>query len=405
MGILEITTIIIFLIYPLGELVRVNILPNITIHPLDFFVFFLVTFFFVTNFKRSSRIFFGPVDKSLLSFAVITTISLIVNLYWLSPNQLLVSALYLIRLFFYMGVFFVIKNLSTQFVQKILMPLLFFNGLIILFTGFFQFIYYPSLIEMFKFGWDKHVYRLFSVFLDPNYAGAFLSLFLFLIYGLTYKNVLENQKTKSLILSFLSLFTIFAIFLTFSRSAILMSLVGSIVFFSLINKKKIILYFLLFLIIFVTISSPKFYIENMNLFRTYSSFQRIDSAKIAYNIFSKNIFFGVGFNTYRYALEKYGYRTKKDIAKSHADSGTDNSILFLATTSGIFGLISFVILLVNLKKSVMQKIKDKDYLSIVFISSLAGLILSSQFINSFFYTPILLWFWTLYAITQSKELS
>ena len=68
------------------------------------------------------------------------------------------------------------------------------SGSLIVLLGFIQLMFYPALRNLYYLGWDEHLYRMFSTFLDPNFAGAFFVLFtLFVIdMSLRYKKEFKN---------------------------------------------------------------------------------------------------------------------------------------------------------------------------------------------------------------------
>lgn len=245
---------------------------------------------------------------------------------------------------------------------------------------------------------------MFSVFLDPNFAGAFFVLYLLFTVGLAFENI--NKKIYKLagIYAIIAGITLIAIFMTYSRSALVMFLVSSFTFFILIKKKKFILFIVGITFLYVIIASPRFYIENVNLFRINSSIERIESANIAIKIIEKNPIFGVGFNAYRYALVKYNLRSLGTKYPSHADAGTDNSFLFITATAGIAGLISYLYLWFLLLKRIYQKSREKNnFFASAVLSSAIGLTINAQFINSLFFGSLMLWMWVVLSVTDSKK--
>lgn len=187
-----------------------------------------------------------------------------------------------------------------------------------------------------------------------------------------------------------------------------MLLVSAIIFSILTKKIKWIFGIILISVIFISISSRSFNIENVNLFRIASTEARIDSARIAMQIIKDNSIFGIGFNTYRYAQIKYGFRNPGDSRLSHADAGTDNSFLFILATTGIVGLIFYLNLLWKiLKMSYLnyEQYKNQDvqkYIAIAIIASVGGIMIDSLFINSLFYSGMLAWLWILLGVTAKK---
>ncbi|MCL4353578.1 O-antigen ligase family protein [Patescibacteria group bacterium] len=243
---------------------------------------------------------------------------------------------------------------------------------------------------------------MFSSFLDPNFLGEFLALNFILAFGYTINYLKRNKIKLSLFLGF-DFFLLAAIILTYSRSALVMLIIGMTIFFILYRlPKKYIFGFLALIIVFVLISPRAFKSEGTNFFREYSSMERLVSAGNALSIFARNPLIGIGFDAYRYAQIRYGFRTAKTAIISHADAGTDNSFLFVTATTGIAGLIAYVFMWLNILKlqalKINQKNKNLKLTGIVFISSALGLFIGSFFINSLFYPFIMEWVWVMASI-------
>jgi O-antigen ligase len=126
------------------------------------------------------------------------------------------------------------------------------------------------------------------------------------------------------ILAVFSFLDIGAIYLTYSRSALLMLVVSLFVFLWFYGMKKYLAGVFVLLLIFLFFSPKSFQTEGTNIFRIASSEARIESAKTAIEIAQKQPLFGVGFNAYRYAQNRYGYLTDKKWGETHAGAGTDN---------------------------------------------------------------------------------
>ncbi|MCL5970754.1 MAG: O-antigen ligase family protein, partial [Patescibacteria group bacterium] len=216
-----------------------------------------------------------------------------------------------------------------------------------------------------------------------------------------------KKLRSSLVIFIFILFTLHAIFLTYSRSTLIMFLVSSITMAILIRKKKIILiiFGLLFLVFFM--SYKDFYIENINLFRVVSSKARIYSMENALQIIKDHPLIGVGFNTYRYTQIKYGFRGGKVAEYSHADAGTDNSFLFVLATTGIIGFGAYIYLFWSVLLSAKSKMEDKKkmlqpVIPFVLIASLVGLFFNALLINSLFFPFLMEWIWILLGITSTS---
>lgn len=359
---------------PLAEVARLPF-NDVAVTLLDVGVAATVALYFLL--KR--RIPNAHLKKPILIFAATLFISLAVNIPRLNASELLVSSLYLLRWVFYALLFFVVLDLSSF--KKRIEQVMIIGGATLVVGGYIQYFLYPDLRNLYYAGWDEHLYRMFSTFLDPNFAGAF-----FVLYFLFLLNKLFKKKT--LIFGFISLVTLIAIVLTFSRSAYIMLVIGTVILLYLEGKKLfsagLIGLFLVSIIIFGQLSM---WSEGTNLLRTASGEARLDSIRNAFTIFKDHPIFGVGFNSYRYAQRDYGFlNEKKKIV--HSGAGTDNSFLFILATAGIVGFLAFVYLFFNI-----SLIKDP-----LVISSISALMVNSLFINSLFYPPIMFWMWIFLAV-------
>ncbi len=365
--------------FPLGMLVRFKVANNIYITPQDIIVFFLFILSIV-SFIRMRRNFMT--DKFMLFqglFLFTGLISLIVNAFLYKDINFLVSILYLLRYVIYLSLF----NISNLFEKKgFERKILVFSGSTFLMLGFLQFFLYYDLKYLYYLGWDNHLYRLFSTFLDPNYAGVFYSLyFIFTFSDVLYKKI--KQSYKELVLSF---FIVIAVYLTYSRTALISFLVGIATIAILKRKLKIFLFSILaFVVLLSTLSDVS--IEGLNPFRTASSVERIISVKEALTIFSDNPAIGVGFNAYRYSLIRNGFRTGVGVAMSNADAGTDNSFLFVLATTGVIGFTFFALSYLFLLKKLYA---ERLIVGIIPFCLTISFLASSLFLNVLFYMPILI---------------
>lgn len=379
MKVLKILTVLILILFPFGELLRFNIGNNIILKPLDVVVGITSLAGFIYTFLQKKKPAF---QKEFLFFPLIGVLALIINSTWLKPYEFIVSFLYLVRWVAYASLFFIVSGFEKSFKEKIKFCLL-IDGLIIVLLGFLQYFFFPSLKSLYYLGWDEHMFRMFSVFLDPNYTGAFFVLYFLFIGGFIYK-----RKKQNVYLILVLLLTLIAIFLTFSRSALLTLIFGTSVFLFLIKRKKLILVLLASIIFFALIFSSKFNVENINLFRGASINARLANYSSALKIITARPFLGVGFDSYRYAKEMYGIKMGWVSAPSHADAGVDNSFLFVLATTGIIGFLAYLYLWTTLLKKT----------SVVVISSIIALFINALFINSLFFPPLMLWIWFILAL-------
>src|SRR3989338_1264508 len=384
MDLLKKIFIFVLFLFPLGEIARIDFGNGVALKPLDIGVGVLVSSWLAFKLFNKQKIRQKNIYIPALLFSLSGFFSLTVGNLQLSLNEFLISFLYLLRWLAYAGVFFVISDFDNDFKKKISNTLIIVGSLVVG-LGYLQYFFYPSLKNLYYLGWDEHMHRMFSVFLDPNFAGAFFVLFFLFLIGVFLKN-------KNISAGILLMLTLGAVFLTFSRSALIMLIISSSLLFVLMHKKIWIAILFGITILVITMSSRYFSIENINLFRIVSSEARLATAKEAVRIILSRPIFGVGFNSYRYARLDYGLRNNKLYLISHADAGVDNSFLFVAATTGIVGFILYLFLWFRIFKIA----------SILAIASIAGIFINSLFINSLFYPFIMLWLWIIIAIKVNR---
>lgn len=398
MDVLKYLLVILIVIFPIAEIGKLQ-LGSIALSINDLFLFLTVLFWAIFNFKKIklNKYF---LTKPIFLFTLVGFFSILFNPLGLDETALLTSVLYLIRWILYATVYFMLVSQDKKFLKKfsdlLLIPITLFIAI-----GYIQFIFYDNLKNLIYLGWDEHLYRLFSSFLDPNFAGTFLVISLIF---LTYKTI-EYIKTKESIkiyfILILTFFNFLAIYLTYSRSAIIMLFI-SVITFLILTKRKILLPILLIpLIAFIFISPKSFQTEGTNLLRIASGEARIQSASIALDIISKHPVLGVGFNAYRYAQNKYANLTDAKWETTHSGAGTDNSFLFVLATTGIVGFSAYIYLIYRIFR--LGKINlNKSSFSPVLIAVLAGVLVNSLFINSLFYVYIMEWVWIMAALTENN---
>ncbi len=327
--------------------------------------------------------------KFFLAFLATGLISLIFSPLNLSFTEFSNSLFYLIRLSLF--AFFLLlcfSDKSKPFRSRI-QSILLYSGISLAILGLLQFIFLPDLSFLSKDGWDPHFFRTVSTFLDPNFVGAYfvLTLLLFLQRRVFYP--------KWQILFFAVVFL--AVLTTFSRSSYLMFLISGL---SISWLKKSIKTALLILTLFaILLLSFQIYTQVVakprNINREQSASFRLTTWQQGLDIFQKSPLFGVGYNSYRYALQKYDLADNQFI-ESHGSSGNDSSLLFIMATTGLIGLIFYLLFLITLARFGLSE-------NIALPSAVIGLLVHSLFANSLFYPAILLWLFLKSADT-SKEI-
>src|SRR3989338_10052214 len=215
---------------PLGVIFRITPVSNVSIYPLDFSagLIFLYVLFQIVIRKENIR------EKKLFImvslFLLVGFISLLINMRYLTLQTFLTSFAYSLRYAAYASIIFAFQFLDQKFKKSINLKLI-VAGTIFTFLGFIQYFYYPNLRNLYYLGWDEHLYRLFSTLLDPNFAGAFLVLFILLLT----ENVIRSFKNRKNLIFFSILWipTLISILLTYSRSAFIMLVISMVVLLSI----------------------------------------------------------------------------------------------------------------------------------------------------------------------------
>ncbi|MEK7160292.1 MAG: O-antigen ligase family protein [Patescibacteria group bacterium] len=399
MGLLKLLFFVFLISFPIAEIGKVQLDNGVSISINDVFLLLLVSawIFFKIRYKKQKKYF---LQKPILIFVSICLITLILNFYNLTLEMFLISLLYLVRFASYVSLYFIIKEFDLNTKNKISFFLL-FSGFITVLIGYIQYFFYPSLGNLFYLGWDEHLYRMFSSFLDPNFAGVFFVLYFIFSLIFVKEYFVKRIIYKLISVSFISILTLIAVYLTYSRSALVMLFVGIITFLILSKKGKLVFIAVSILTLMIFMSPKSFKTEGTNLLRTVSSEARIVSIKQGFYIFEKNPVFGVGFNAYRYAQNKYLGLNNIYWKTTHSGAGTDNSFVFVLATTGIVGFIAYIYFLYNIfYLSKFNLVKSKY--AVVLFSSLLGLLASSFFINSFFYVFILEWVFILAGLTENN---
>ena len=238
---------------------------------------------------------------------------------------------------------------------------------------------------------------MFSTFLDPNFMGLYLALLSIFIIGQIIKASKKNTYFYSHFI--FAGITLLALVLTYSRTAII-SLVLGIAFMAIYLKKIKVFAVSIVLLFGGVLALSNFSIEGMNPVRIASSEARLESMKEALEIFFDSPIYGVGFNTYRYAQIKKGFRDEKLNIVSNADAGTDNSFLFVLATTGVIGIFMYL----NIWKQIIVQIRKLNISNkVIAFSIIVTLFTASFFINGLFYMPIMLWVFVYFGMHVLKE--
>ncbi len=387
--------ILLILSLSLGVISKIEVLPNANIYLFDvisIIIVFLNARYILFFLKKNYR-------KFLFLFLFFISSSIGILFHVKNNTEFLVSISYLFRLILYLVLFIPLVKISLKKLSLIKNAML-VSGLLFISLGYIQYIFYPNLRNLYYLGWDEHLYRLFSTFLDPNFAGMFIVLVTFL-----YFDFLSDQfKKKSNIKKYLFLAGFFyivpSLFLTYSRSSLIAFFITVVYALVFLRKKIILLAFIICFILFLVVLPKNFGGEGVKLFRTASLAARSSEYIKAWDVFLKNPILGVGFNTLRYSTREYGYINSKEVNSSHAASGIPNSYLYILATTGILGITFLTFAIVRL-----LGLSSKFRLSknLLISTSCLSILTGSLFENYIFYAPITLWLIILIGVTFRRE--
>lgn len=257
-------------------------------------------------------------------------------------------------------------------------------GLSITVTGLGQYFFYPDLRFLGQ-GWDPHYYRLTGTLLDPGFTG------LLLVFTVIYISI---HPPRSQVLSWMAWSIAFlALVLTYSRASYL-ALIAAQAYLSLRYRSVVAVLLILASLGLAYLALPRPAGEGGNLARTSTIQARLANWRTSLQLFAGHPVIGVGFNLFRYAQREAGFLPGDTWYLNHAGAGADMSLLFVAATTGVVGLISYGYFLYRL------------FLlpSLLLRTSLMALMTHSFFLNSLFFPPVLFWLGLLVALAISGTL-
>ena len=198
--------------------------------------------------------------------------------------------------------------------------------------------------------------RVVSFFKDEPIVGGYINAFYLILIGFLYNKFTIQHKNKILLLS---IFFLFAVFLTGERSNAIKAFLGIIFFYSFFKEYKLkykITYIVIGLIFFISVilNSQYFKLRYLNqvndlllgktgdkiYFNLYNS---------GYQVFKNNMFFGVGNKNYRVVtcntkLNETNILTNKYVCSTHPHQ----IYLELFSEHGLFGSIFILFILYKL---------------------------------------------------------
>jgi putative inorganic carbon (HCO3(-)) transporter len=408
-----------------GEMLRLSIGPANELLISDIFIpLFVSVWIFTKIFKEKSTLITKQPRLLIpfILFIIIGGLSLIQATVFLNPREILSGSLYLIRFVQYGLLYFVTLDTITNHKQITnTIKVIAISAVFLAIAGFIQLKIYPNLSDLVEKGWDPHINRLVSTWLDPNFIGGLFAFIISILLGIAlYTKKVEHKMGILGIVVMLAL----ALFLTYSRSAYL-ALGTGVLIISLLKSRKIFIIMLAIFIIGIGIS-PRAQQRVGELTQSITSIVntesaltpdptaklRIQSWEQSIQLIKKRPLLGSGYNTLRTVMHKEGFIKDPQV---HSGSGSDSSLLTILSTTGILGLIPFIFLYIyslitafkNWRKNEKKTSNKTDSLTTIkgysfgLIGGIFALLVHSIFVNSLLFPQILIYFWICIGINES----
>ena len=371
------------------------------------FLIGLAVLFLVIGLKKNSFKALPPITFQIVTFwaiGLLSTISAILITKNVSP---LLSTLHFLRRIEYMSLFFIFyylgsisKSNRTFFLKLILLPV---AGVFL--YGLAQIYFAAPVISTMNIESSKGIALTLQpgVQLSSTFSGHYdLAIYLSFIISflMAILSLAKEKHTKGLIY-FLSLPVIWLFTKAGSRMG-LIGLLSSVSIISLIKKKFLLGFIMLFLISLGVITSPHLMGRFSSFLKVFAQeevlrpIQQDRSASIRFDVewprairsFYKNPFLGTGYSSLGLA--------------------TDNDYLRALGETGVLGLVSFVSILIGLGKALFVSFKkalgktDK-ILTISSMGVFTSMVIVAIFIDTFAASKIAILFWSITGLALSTN--
>jgi O-antigen ligase len=410
---------LILLLPVLGEFSRLELLGR-SIVASDFIIPIFITLWL---FKKSKNLQFSKPTISFLKkfslFILIAIFSLLLALISIPTSEVLAGSLYLIRLIGYFALLPITvsilstpskaleksSKISPNELQKNFQNLLIFLGIsafLIALTGFIQLQILPDLEGLESLGYDPHINRLVGSWLDPNFIGGFFAFIICIFSGILF--YLKDRRQQILTFLLIAILSV-ALFLTYSRSAYLALAIG-IFILGMIKSRKTLIILIIIATLGISVSDRAQQrvgelITSVTsvLFNTAENPDptarlRIENWNQTLSLIAEKPIFGHGYNTLTYNKLERGFLKDAD---NHAASGSDSSLLTILATTGLIGLLTFLITIFQpITLAIGNWWKEKKPLyrgySLGIFTGYISLLIHCNFVNSLLFPQIMIFF-------------
>ncbi len=323
-----------------------------------------------------------PLGTMVVVF-ILTFFAGMTQLPFLSGHERLVSAMYLVRWFEYVLLFFIVADVvrARQAGRTVLWSL-FAAATVVALLGFVQLRVFPDFSSMVPKGWDPHVGRLLSTWFDPNFVAGFFSFIAVMAAAIALHAVGRMRYVLWAVAAVMSV----GLVLTFSRSGYV-SFIAGVTVLTFLKSRRL---FMLMVVVagLVVMSVPRVQERVLGAFVIDETAKtRIVSWKNAMSVVYDFPLTGIGYNTYRYVQVDYGFQKT---AAEHSAGGSDSSLLTILVTTGPAGLVVYLWMLWAYASIAWRAFRRGDApfvkgLGLGALSAIASVTAHSFFINSLLY--------------------
>lgn len=271
-----------------------------------------------------------------------------------------------------------------------------FCGIIVLLAvvGLLQVWFWPDLSVLGQ-GWDPHQGRLVSTWLDPNFFGGLLAITFPWLIGIA--SYTQFFKRHPLMCCGIGAVILTALILTKSRSSIVALLLSGVLlspFYSLWwsgraqphDRIKILaiggLIILVGIISFMALGERAWgiFIIDPTAEVRFKAMREVIQLAATYPLV------GVGYNLYQFAARDAGLASDFSL---HSRAGSDNSLLTLGVTTGLSGILLFLLPYFAVGHLLLAKGVGVRPVAVGTITALLVWLIHSQFVNSLLYAHLL----------------
>lgn len=402
-----------------GELWRLQVL-GFEFLPSDLIIPPLFVLWGLDKIKNDRRLRIGKIGKWVIFFLFVLFLTYILNALRFDQSQMLTAFSYMGRFGMYLVLALMVYDLSvrdkTNLFKKTLFGGMIASMILICLLGFLQLIYFPNFLElgMYLQGWDPHIGRLLSTWLDPNFIGGYLAFILGITIslGLYYRHHKNNKMF--VVMGLISVLGLMALYMTFSRSGYL-ALMATLAVLAFFKSRKLLVAVLLIVVLAFSLSprvqerTGEAWNSGKSLLGLNSQYAldptaelRVWSWSFAREIIADHPIIGVGYGRYAYEVSSRGHGLMSD----HSIGGSDSSLLTIWAQTGIVGIISALLIgVAALFTSLKRIIKKNDYRSYFdagILSSFCGVMIHSLFVNSLLYPLMMVYLWVGLGIMDEK---